>query len=220
MSRLGAILLAAACVFAAGCRSEPPATARELAVDLRDYVRELRRWEAIEKEVFGALIDVERTYYVDDDFVARRFRSAVPKIGQHVQELESYRPATLDLQAVHERYLHGWEEMGDGFEAVISAVEAKDYLRLASAKNQVEAGRSKILAAFEELDFLIAETEPELKKLRRKALVAERKEDGKDAAPAGNGDEEPSPTPPVVIQRVPIPDPEGRGPSNGVSRAP
>ena len=224
MRRFGILgaALAAACALAAGCQSEPPATARDVAVDLRDYVRELRRWEPIEKEVFGALIDVERTYYVDDDFVARRFRSAVPKIEQHVNELETYRPATPDLQAVHERYVHGWEEMGDGFEAVIAAVEAKDYLRLASAKNQVQAGRKKILAAFEELDYLIADTEPELKKLRRKAILAERRDEEESAEerkPGETPEAEAPPRPPVVIERVPIPTPKGEG-ADGEARPP
>jgi hypothetical protein len=169
---LAPVLLPLALLLGA-CEPKGPATSTELASDLRAYLKQLEAWEGIEKDVFGTLAEVERTYYVDDDFVIRRFRAALPKVRTHIGELEQYRPGTEDVQILHERYVQGWRDLEGGFRAVIAAMEAKDYVRLASAKNEVEGGRRKMLGAFRELDGLLAEVEPELKKLRRQELAAQ-----------------------------------------------
>ncbi|MGH7821103.1 MAG: hypothetical protein ACREQ9_15165 [Candidatus Binatia bacterium] len=166
-ARFAIRLLLVPLLLALACQQGAPPTVKQLAVDLRAYLGELKKWEPLEKEVFQALSEVERTYYVDDDFVIRRFKGALPRISRHVEELSVYTPKTPDVQRIHERYRDGWERMGEGFEAVIASMEAKEYARLASAKNQVETARRKLLEAFGELDTLLAEAEPELKELRQ-----------------------------------------------------
>jgi hypothetical protein len=149
-----------------GCSEKPSPTSKDLAQDLQAYLQQLQAWETLENEVFQALLDVERTYYVDDDFVIRRFKAALPKIVQHIGELSAVRPGTAEVRAIHEQYLEGWRDFEAGFQAVVAAMEAKDYIRLASAKNAVEGGRRKILAAAGRLEELVSDVGPELKELR------------------------------------------------------
>jgi len=187
MMRLALAAIVSA-IVAAGCQQDPVSTEKDLATELRGYMGELQKWEPVEREVFQALADVERTHYVDDDFVVRRFKTALPKIEGHVGELDGYRPQDDDLLVIHERYVESWRDLKDGFDAVVAAMESKDYVRLAGAKNQIEGARRKLLSAFEALDALLTEVEPELKQLRRRDMAAQgREEPPANPPPARSG---------------------------------
>jgi hypothetical protein len=164
MARARSILLVFVVVLVAACTRD--SAKKQLAIDLRDYVQEMEKWEPQEKQVFTALDEVERSQYVDDDFVIRALKGALPDVDEHLKALATYAPKTDDLRDVHAQYRQGWEALREAFTAVIKAMEVKDYVRLATAKNQMETARAGLLRTFQVLDGLLQENDEELKSLQ------------------------------------------------------
>lgn len=157
---IAALALAVACV-------RQDASPRAVVADLKEYVATLRKWEPHETVVLRAISDVERSQYVDDDFVARTLREAIPEAERHVRALGEYRPKTRELSEVHERYRHGWEDLKGSLGAMVAAVEIKDYIALARAKSQMQTARGGVLKALQILDALLEENEQELQELKK-----------------------------------------------------
>ncbi len=143
------------------------ASPRVVATDLKEYMSALQKWEPQEKVVFRALSDVEQSQYVDDDFVARTLKAALPDVEHYLREISEYRPKTRELSEVHEGYRRGWEDLRGSLDAMISAVEIKDYVALAKAKSQLQAARARLLHAFRILDALLQDHEQELEALKK-----------------------------------------------------
>jgi hypothetical protein len=136
-------------------------------MDLKEYMAELKKWEPKEKTVFEALADVERSQYVDDDFVVRTLKGALPDAESHIHEVAQYRPKTSDLSEIHERYRRGWDDLKVSLDKMIAALEIKDYVALAKAKNQMQAARADLLKAFQVLDAMLEENEEALQELQK-----------------------------------------------------
>lgn len=159
-------LLAALALALAACTRED-ASQRAVALDLQEYMATFRKWEVREKVVFGALSEVEQSQYVDDDFVARTLKDALPDAEGHVREISEYRPKTRELTEVHERYRRGWEDLKVSLAGMISAVETKDYVALARAKSQMQSARVNLLKTLKILDAMLEENEQELHELKK-----------------------------------------------------
>jgi hypothetical protein len=159
-----ALVLALAPVL--GC-TKAGSTPERVARDLKNYMSTLKGWEEEEKSIFVAISEVERSQYVDDEFVIRRLKGALPDVEQHIREMGAYHPDTLDVSAVHDHARRAWEDLRTGMQSVIATMEAKDYVRLAGAKGQVESARNELLEAFRQLDGLLEEHDEQLKNLQK-----------------------------------------------------
>jgi hypothetical protein len=142
-------------------------SSHEVATDLHNYTVELQKWEPQEKSIFQAIDDVEESQYVDDDFVLRTLKGALPALDQHVREVAAYRPATAELGGLHQHYRKGWEDLRVAIDAMIAAESKKDYLALAKGKTQLTAARNLLLKAFSGMDALMEENDEALKNLHK-----------------------------------------------------
>ena len=154
------VLALAACVPHRG-------SSQEVATDLHNYTVELQKWEEKEKTVFEAIGEVEESQYVDDDFVLRTLKGALPALDEHIKEVAGYRPGTTELAALHERYRKGWEDLRTALDAMIAAETRKDYLALAKGKSQMTAARGSLLRVITNMDALMEENDEALKNLHK-----------------------------------------------------
>jgi len=164
-----ALVCALICSFLVALASCVPhrGSSHEVATDLHNYTVELQKWEDKEKAIFQAIGDLEESQYVDDDFVLRTLKGALPTLSEHVKEVAAYRPATVEVATLHDRYRKGWEDLREGFDAMIAAEARKDYLALAKAKSQMTAARGALLKAITNMDALMEENDEALKNLHK-----------------------------------------------------
>lgn len=153
-----------ALIFAVGCPREaaPP---ESVAKDLGSWMRKVKEWEPQEKQIFAAISQVTRSQYVQDDFVARTLKDALPMVRDHIRQSGEYKPETSELEPIVRQYREGWKDMELSFHAIIAAVEAKDYIQLAKAKNQMEYARGEVLGSYATLDELLELNDVQLRAL-------------------------------------------------------
>jgi hypothetical protein len=161
---LASLILSALCTAACTQRR---GTSNEIATDLHNYTAELQKWEPKEKAVFQAVDDVEESQYVDDDFVVRTLKGALPTLDEHIREVAGYRPATPELIDLHDHYRKGWEDLRGALDTIIGAESKKDYMALAKGKARMVAARNLLLKAFSSMDALMEENDEALKNLHK-----------------------------------------------------
>jgi hypothetical protein len=143
------------------------ATSQELARDLQSYSAEMLKWEPSEKKVFDALDGVSDSQYVDDEFVLRSLKSAMPEIDTHLREVTAYRPMTPELSSLHERYRKGWENLRVGVDKMAGSIAKKDYIALAKGKSEMENARTLLLQTFAGMNSLMEENEAVMKSMKQ-----------------------------------------------------
>ena len=153
-------------IAASGCTPHR-GSSQDVARDLHNYTTELQKWEPKEKAIFQAIDDVEDSQYVDDDFVLRTLKGALPTLAEHIREVAGYRPSTAELGSLHEHYKKGWEDLRGALDAMIAAESKKDYVSLAKGKAQMVAARNTLLKAFAGMDALMEENDEALKNLHK-----------------------------------------------------
>jgi len=153
-------------LVAAACMPSGPSS-QEVATDLKNYTQEMQKWEPKEKAIFQAIDDVEQSQYVDDEFVARTLKSALPTLQDHVREVAAFRPATAQLAQLHDHYKKGWDDLARALDAMIAAETKKDYIALAKGKNQLNLARNILMQAFAGMDALMQENDEALKNMRK-----------------------------------------------------
>jgi hypothetical protein len=165
--KLSSAIVALSIAFlAAACMPKGPSS-QEIATDLHNYTLEMQKWEPKEKTVFQAIDDVEQSQYVDDEFVARTLKSALPTLQDHVREVSAFRPATAELGQLHDHYKKGWEDLQVALDVMIAAETKKDYVALAKGKNQLNTARALLMRAFAGMDALMQENDDSLKNMRK-----------------------------------------------------
>ena len=128
-------VLVALVVAVSGCTPRR-GSSHEVATDLHNYTAELQKWEPKEKAIFQAIDDVEDSQYIDDEFVLRTLKGALPTVDEHIREVAGYRPSTAELGSLHDHYQKGWEDLRGALDAMIAAESKKDYVSLAKGKAQ------------------------------------------------------------------------------------
>jgi hypothetical protein len=142
-------------------------SSQEVVTDLHNYSAELQKWEEKEKAIFQAIDDVEESQYVEDDFVLRTLKGALPTLDEHIREVSAYRPLTPELGDLHTHYRKGWEDLRAALDSMIGAESKKDYVVLAKGKSQLKAARGLLLKAIASMDALMEENDEALKNLRK-----------------------------------------------------
>lgn len=142
-------------------------SSQEVVTDLHNYSAELQKWEEKEKAIFQAIDDVEESQYVEDDFVLRTLKGALPTLDEHIREVSAYRPLTPELGDLHTHYRKGWEDLRAALDSMIGAESKKDYVVLAKGKSQLKAARGLLLKAIASMDALMEENDEALKNLHK-----------------------------------------------------
>lgn len=163
--------------LALGCPedfSEPT----EVAEDLGKWMTSIKKWEPEEKKVFDTIGTVGKSQFVEDEYVSRSLKELLPVVREHIRRMQAFQPKTDEMGKIVRLYRKGWEDLELSFHAIIVAAEAKDYIRLAKAREQMEFARGEVLGAYAELDALLETTDVQLRQLRR------REQQRKEAAEA------------------------------------
>ncbi len=142
-------------------------TTKQVAADLHGYMGALQKWEPKEKEIFQAIDDVESSQYVDDDFVIRTLKSALPALDEHRHNASTFRPLTPEILDVHDHYRKGYDDVRSAVQRVIAAAEKKDYVALATAKSELKRARTDVLKSFRAMDILLEEHNAELQQMNK-----------------------------------------------------
>ena len=142
-------------------------SSQEITTDLQNYSLELKKWEPKEKDIFQAVDDVEQSRYVDDEFVGRTLKGVLPALEDHIREVAAYHPTTPELQALHDGYRKGWEQLRSALDTMIAAEGKKDYIELAKGKTQMNQARGTLMKAFAGMDGLMEDNEEAAKGMHK-----------------------------------------------------
>jgi len=170
--------------LAIGCPqdfSEPT----EIADDLAGWMTSIKKWEPDEKKVFDTIGTVGKAQFVEDDYTSRSLKEVLPIVRAHIRDMQAFQPKTEEMGKIVRLYRKGWEDLELSFHAIISAAEAKDYIRLAKARDQMEFARGEVLGAYAELDALLENNDVQLRQLRRRE---QQKKEAEAAAAKGAAD--------------------------------
>jgi hypothetical protein len=141
----------------ASCTS-PPARDPAVVEDVLQYIAKIKKWEKVENEALKAMADVKRSQYVDDEYVVATLGGAMDDIQLHLAEIGQYRPATPPVTEVHERYRKAWQDLHDAFQAVIDAMQRKDYVALSKGTEGLRTSREELLMVAAALSILMEDS--------------------------------------------------------------
>ncbi len=149
--------LTVALMIAGGCASTPT---RDPAVvqDALEYVAKIQQWERVEIEALTAMRQVQRSQFVDDDYVIATLGNVMDDVELHLAAIEAYHPRTRPVLDVHERYHAAWQDLYDAFALVIKTMERKDYISLAKGTEAMKRSRSDLVTVAAALSLLLKET--------------------------------------------------------------
>jgi hypothetical protein len=155
MLRLTGIVLTG--LLAIGCATTPakdPAVVQETLA----YVAQIKQWERVEVEVLKAIRDVQRSQFVDDDYVVATLGEVMDDVELHLAEIDAYKPRTPPVAEVHERYRTAWRDLHDSFALIIDTMERKDYVTLAKGTEAMRRSRGELITVAAALNLLLKET--------------------------------------------------------------
>lgn len=144
------------CLLALGCSRSPQET--HVKADLTQYLNQARAWVAAEEQVNTAVMRVRADEFVHEDVVVGTLRPAIDIVQKHIQTLEQYQPRTPRLSGLHQQYIKAWRAHALAMAAVVEAMEKKDYVRLATAKNEMAVAQNAVGTALNGLAGLMEET--------------------------------------------------------------
>jgi hypothetical protein len=159
MRRVVALLM----LFALACTS-PPVRDPAVVEDVLQYVAKIKKWESVEVKALQAIKDVQRSQYVDDEYVVATLGGVMDDLELHLAEITNYRPMTPPVTEVHERYRKAWQDLHDAFTNVIEAMQRKDYMALSQGTESLRTSRQELLLVAAALSILMEDSglkEPE-----------------------------------------------------------
>lgn len=139
-----------------GCSRAPQET--HVKADLTQYLDQARAWVAAEEQINAAVMRVRADEFVHEDVVVGTLKPAIGIVQEHIQRLEQYQPRTPRLSGLHQQYIKAWRAHALAMTAVVEAMEKKDYVRLATAKDEMAAAQNTVGRALNDLAGLMEET--------------------------------------------------------------
>lgn len=152
-----AVVLTVALMIACGCASTPT---RDPAVvqDALEYVAKIQQWERVEIDALTAMRQVQRSQFVDDDYVIATLGNVMDDVELHLAAIEAYQPRTRPVLDVHERYHAAWTDLYEAFALVIETMERKDYIALAKGTEAMKRSRADLVTVAAALSLLLKDT--------------------------------------------------------------
>lgn len=138
--------------------TSPPARDPAVVEDVLQYVAKIKKWEPVEAETLKAINDVRESQFVDDEYVVATLGAVMDDMQLHLAEIERYQPMTPAVTKVHERYRHAWHDLHEAFNAVITAMERKDYVALSKGSETLRTSRQELLLVAAAIDILLEDS--------------------------------------------------------------
>jgi hypothetical protein len=132
---------------AVGCN----ASDRRLHADLTLYLERANDWSPVEAETAKTIDRILATQFVDEAEVRRQVVANAPRIAAHLARLETVRPSSPELQALHQRYVETWRQLAAGYDRIIRGLDTGTIPDLAAGRMALEAWRTGILDTAREL---------------------------------------------------------------------
>lgn len=164
-----------------GCSRSP--TESNVKADLEHYLDQARAWVAAEEQANAAIMKVRADQFVHEDIVVGTLRPAINIVQTHIQTLEQYEPRTPSLASLHQQYIKAWRTYPPAMTAIVDAMEKKDYVRLATAKDELMAAQNTVAMALNGLAGLMEETGLRPKPTPAEAAGTEEAKDGIQEGP-------------------------------------
>jgi phage I-like protein len=139
-----------------GCASKPQEE-DTFTTDMTQYLAKARTWVAAETKVNDAVVAVRRDQFVHDDLTIEQLKPALDVIKTHIDDLEKYQPRTPRVQDAHQRYIKAWRANHAALTEIVTSVEKKDYIYLATANGNLMAAQGMVAQALDELRSLMEE---------------------------------------------------------------
>jgi len=124
--------LAVASVLVVGCKTTPPP--QEVAADVAAYVDRMRSWAPVEGETGRSIERILGTQFVEESTVLHELDDGIPRADAHLRRIEAFTPRTPAVQAVHQRYLHAWNTLREGFQSIRDGLLESDGRALATGR--------------------------------------------------------------------------------------
>ena len=92
-------------VFSAFACTSPPTRDPAVVEDVLQYIAKIKKWEPIEAKAITAIKDVQRSQYVDDEYVVATLGAVMDDMQIHLTEIGAYRPMTKPVTEVHDGHV-------------------------------------------------------------------------------------------------------------------
>ncbi|BAU28922.1 hypothetical protein DFP93_103231 [Aneurinibacillus soli] len=127
-------------LFLVGCGQS------EVSKDLVDYINnKLPELAKVETDAVRDYESVSGKNFKNDEIMYNKLQdSVIPKYRDFVGKLEAIKPATKELQAVHEIYIQAANKQYSAFVQMSDALEKQDAGLLAQANDKLAEGRKGI----------------------------------------------------------------------------
>ncbi|QTC40333.1 hypothetical protein I7V34_14185 [Bacillus sp. V3] len=132
--------------------------------DLLNYINEdLKDLTILEEEALAEYESVTGDNYEDDYTTYVHIKDVVmPAYKDFLDQLEEVKPATSEVQEIHELYIEAVNLQNNAFIKILAALEQQDYEMVADANEMLADGRAGIRKYTNELEKLADEHNVEL----------------------------------------------------------
>ncbi len=140
MRPLSTALLLLTCIALAGCASDP------VQDDLIHYINnEMPRVAALESRAMDAYNGVTGDNYQSDQMLYDTLtHTVIPNYKEFADQLEAVKPATRELQEIHEKWIAGANKQLVAFNIMLPAIEKQDPEAIQRANEKLAEGRAEI----------------------------------------------------------------------------
>lgn len=133
------LLVLSAIFLLAGCSSDP------VEKDANHYFKEeLPKVASQEQEIMTQFSNMSQTLKDPQALYQGLNDQVLPRYEAFVQELEKIKPATKEVQEVHEKYLAATRAQQEAFQLVVTAIKNKDKAGLTAAREKLEEARTLV----------------------------------------------------------------------------
>ncbi|MDC0765085.1 hypothetical protein POF51_30645 [Brevibacillus sp. AG] len=120
-----------------GCGTDP------VQEDLINYLNtELPKVTSLERKATEEYSSITGANYTNDLVMFEAMtKSIIPTYSQFLEELEKIKPATPEVQKIHDQFILAATTQHSGFITTVSALEKQDYAKIATANKKLAEGR-------------------------------------------------------------------------------
>ncbi|RNB79267.1 hypothetical protein [Brevibacillus panacihumi] len=133
------LIVLSAVLLLAGCSSDP------VEEDANHYFKEeLPKVASLEQEIMTQFSNMSQTLKDPQALYQGLNDQVLPRYEAFVKELEKIKPATKEVQEVHEKYLSATRAQQEAFQRIVNAMKDKDKAGLTAAREKLEEARTLI----------------------------------------------------------------------------
>jgi hypothetical protein len=119
-------------------------TQPDVSSDLKSYSEELLPLADEEQGLLDTYESVTGANYTDDGTTYDAIQGLIPRGNAFIAKIEAIQPSTPQLQAIHAKYVQGWNDQVEAWLLISSALENQDSSLIAQGNDKLATGRALI----------------------------------------------------------------------------